>query len=333
MARGSGVRRDRVIPKRCNHNQTTSQKSAAMISFRHKLARNLGIVIGLAWLVIACQSTATRVTPTTTAQFTATQAINTPEPIVTRRASPVPTITLTPIDNVTPITLTVVYDNRSADSRLGTAWGFACLIETGATTILFDTGGDGQLLLNNMETLGIDPQTIDVLVLSHIHSDHTGGLDRLLAINDRLTVYLPRSFPASFKARIHNPIVEVSEPMVIADHIRTTGELGTSIVEQALIIETQRGLIVLTGCAHPGIVEIVRAAQALGAVDLVMGGFHLADYSTAKVEDVIAELNRSGVQRAAPSHCTGDRAIEQFRAAFGVGFIPIGAGAVVHVEQ
>jgi 7,8-dihydropterin-6-yl-methyl-4-(beta-D-ribofuranosyl)aminobenzene 5'-phosphate synthase len=121
--------------------------------------------------------------------------------------------------------------------------------------------------------------------------------------------------------------------MVIADHIRTTGELGTSIVEQALIIETQRGLIVLTGCAHPGIVEIVRAAQAFGAVDLVMGGFHLADYSTAKVEDVIAELNRSGVQRAAPSHCTGDRAIEQFRAAFGIDFIAIGAGAILHVEQ
>jgi 7,8-dihydropterin-6-yl-methyl-4-(beta-D-ribofuranosyl)aminobenzene 5'-phosphate synthase len=237
------------------------------------------------------------------------------------------------MDNVKPITLTVVYDNRSTDSRLGTAWGFACLIEAEAATILFDTGGDGQLLLDNLTTLGIDPLAIDAVVLSHVHSDHTGGLDRLLAVNDRLTVYLPRSFPASFKARIHNPVVEVSESMMIADRIRTTGELGTSIVEQALIVETRHGLIVLTGCAHPGIVEIVRAAKAFGAVDLVMGGFHLADRSAAEVETVIAELKRSGVQQAAPGHCTGDGAIEQFRTAFSTGFIQIGAGAVLYVEQ
>jgi 7,8-dihydropterin-6-yl-methyl-4-(beta-D-ribofuranosyl)aminobenzene 5'-phosphate synthase len=246
------------------------------------------------------------------------------------------------MDNIKPITLTVVYDNRSVDSRLGTAWGFACLIETEAATILFDTGGDGQLLMNNLATLEIDPQAIDAVVLSHIHSDHTGGLDRLLAVNDRLTIYLPRSFPASFKARIHNPIIEVSEPMTImeqspssggTDHIRTTGELGATIIEQALLIETRHGLIVLTGCAHPGIVEIVHEAEAFGKVDLVMGGFHLADRSVAEVEAVIAELKRSGVQRAAPGHCTGDRAIEQFHAAFGADFMPIGAGAVLYVEQ
>jgi 7,8-dihydropterin-6-yl-methyl-4-(beta-D-ribofuranosyl)aminobenzene 5'-phosphate synthase len=170
------------------------------------------------------------------------------EPTATRRLSPVPIVTHTPMANIKPITLTVVYDNRSADSRLGTAWGFACLIETGAVTILFDTGGDGQLLMNNLVILGIDPQAIDAVVLSHVHSDHTGGLDQLLAANDRLTVYLPKSFPASFKARIHNPAVEVSLPVTMTDRIRTTGELGTAIVEQALLIET-RTADVLTGCA------------------------------------------------------------------------------------
>jgi 7,8-dihydropterin-6-yl-methyl-4-(beta-D-ribofuranosyl)aminobenzene 5'-phosphate synthase len=302
-----------------------------MISLRSKLVRRIGIVIGLASLIVACQSGGTRVAPTVAP--TATRAINTPEPTTTRRPSPVPTITLTPMNNIKLITLTVVYDNRSADSRLGTAWGFACLIETGTTTILFDTGGDGRMLLDNLAILGIDPQAIDTVVLSHIHSDHTGGLDRLLAVNDRLTVYLPRSFPASFKGRIHNPVVEVSEPVMITDHIHTNGELGNAIVEQALIIETQQGSIVLTGCAHPGIVEIVQQAQTVGEIYLVMGGFHLADHSATKVETVIAELKRSGVRQAAPSHCTGDQAIEQFRAAFGPDFIPIGAGAVLHGEQ
>jgi 7,8-dihydropterin-6-yl-methyl-4-(beta-D-ribofuranosyl)aminobenzene 5'-phosphate synthase len=298
--------------------------------------RLLLIVTSLAVLSTACQPADTRVapaaSPTATLHATAARVIITAESTATRRLSPVPIVTLTSMDNITPITLTVVYDNRSADPRLGTAWGFACLIETGATTILFDTGGDGHLLMDNLATLGIDPQAIDAVVLSHLHSDHTGGLDRLLAANDRLTVYLPQSFPASFKARIHNPVVEVSEPVMIADHIRTTGELGTTIIEQALIIETRRGLIVLTGCAHPGIVEIVRQAKTAGDVYLGMGGFHLADNSAAEVEAVIAELKRSGVQQAAPGHCTGDKAIEQFHPAFGPDFIPIGAGAVLHVE-
>lgn len=308
-----------------------------MTSLRNTWARKIGMVLCLAAISTACRSTdwhvAPSLSPTVTAQATATHAINTQEPTATRRSSPVPMITLTPVDNIKPITLTVVYDNRSVDARLGTAWGFACLIETGAATILFDTGGAGQLLMNNLTILGIDPRAIDAVVLSHVHSDHTGGLDHLLAANDRLTVYLPRSFPASFKARLHNPIVEVSEPMTLADHIHTTGELGSTIIEQALIVETRHGLIALTGCAHPGIVEIVRQAKTSGEIYLVMGGFHLADRSAAEVETVIAELKRSGVQQAAPSHCTGDRAIEQFRAAFGPDFIPIGAGAMMHVER
>jgi len=114
--------------------------------------------------------------------------------------------------------------------------------------------------------------------------------------------------------------------MTIAEHIRTTGELGTAIVEQALIIETDKGLIVVTGCAHPGIVEMVQKAKSYGDVYLVMGGFHLADKSTREVEAVIAELKRSGVHQVAPSHCTGEKAIEQFKAAFGTGFIQAGAG-------
>jgi beta-lactamase superfamily II metal-dependent hydrolase len=166
-----------------------------MTSLRDKWARKIGILIGLASFVIACQPADTRVAPTAvptvTARTTATRAINTPEPSVTRRASPVPLLTLTPMDTIKPITLTVVYDNRATDSRLGTAWGFACLIETEAMTILFDTGGDGQLLMNNLVILGIDPQAIDAVVLSHVHSDHTGGLERLLAVNDRLTAHCP----------------------------------------------------------------------------------------------------------------------------------------------
>ncbi len=234
-----------------------------------------------------------------------------------------------------PITLTIVYDNNAFDTRLKTAWGFACLVESGEMTLLFDTGGDGPTLLGNMAALGLDPRRIDVVVLSHYHDDHTGGLNALLEMDSHKVVYVPRSFPADFKMRVSKlaNVIKISEPVMIANHIRTTGEMGAAIIEQSLIIETDKGLVVLTGCAHPGIVEIVRQAKTYGDVYMVVGGFHLRDKNTAQVEAIITELKQLGVRKVAPSHCTGDAAIQQFKQAFGVGFIPVGAGAVIHAAQ
>lgn len=233
-----------------------------------------------------------------------------------------------------PVTLTIVYDNLPLDTRLKTAWGFACLVGTGQATVLFDTGGDGPTLMGNLAALGFDPRRIDAVVLSHIHDDHTGGLDALLNVNNRLTVYAPQSFPAEFKTRVSQraPVIQVHEPMTITPHIRTTGEAGTAIVEQSLIVETDKGLIVITGCAHPGIVEIVRRAKAYGEVYLVMGGFHLGDKSAREVDAIIVELKRLGVRQVAPCHCTGDEAIQLFRAAFGADFIQAGAGLQIVQE-
>jgi 7,8-dihydropterin-6-yl-methyl-4-(beta-D-ribofuranosyl)aminobenzene 5'-phosphate synthase len=227
-----------------------------------------------------------------------------------------------------PVTLTIVYDNLPLDTRLKTAWGFACLVEIGETTVLFDTGGDGPTLMGNLAALGFDPRRIDAVVLSHIHTDHIGGLDALLAVNDLATVFVPRSFPDEFKARVSKraPVIQVREPMTITENIHTTGEVDGAIIEQALIVQTNKGLVVITGCAHPGIVEIVRRAKVYGDVYLVMGGFHLGDKKAAEVETVIAELKRLGVRQVAPSHCTGEAAIRQFSAAFGADFIQAGAG-------
>ena len=261
------------------------------------------------------------------ASVTAAPTRTTSAPVPTRIATHTPAVTPMPRTS-NSVTLTIIYDNLPFDARLKTAWGFACLIETGQMTVLFDTGGDGPTLMGNMAALGIDPGRIDAVVLSHIHNDHTDGLDALLAVNDRATVFVPRSFPDEFKTRVSKraSVIQVREPLTITNHIRTTGEMGMSIVEQSLVVETDKGLIVVTGCAHPGIVEMVQKAKSYGDVYLVMGGFHLADKSTREVEAVIAELKRSGVHQVAPSHCTGEKAIEQFKAAFGTGFIQAGAG-------
>jgi 7,8-dihydropterin-6-yl-methyl-4-(beta-D-ribofuranosyl)aminobenzene 5'-phosphate synthase len=120
--------------------------------------------------------------------------------------------------------------------------------------------------------------------------------------------------------------------------------MGSRIVEQALVVETGEGLVVVTGCAHPGVVEMVRrsvsfvadrAGEAVGSVGgqalhpyLVMGGFHLGSASSRRVETIIADFRELGVQRVAPCHCTGDQARQMFASAFGVDATLAGVGQV-----
>jgi 7,8-dihydropterin-6-yl-methyl-4-(beta-D-ribofuranosyl)aminobenzene 5'-phosphate synthase len=196
--------------------------------------------------------------------------------------------------------------------------------------VLFDTGGDSATLLGNMAKVDLDPEAIDAVVLSHIHGDHTGGLMGLLDSGARPTVYMPAAFPASFKAdvRARTDLVEVTGPMEVMPGVYTTGQVGSGIVEQALVVETSAGLVIVTGCAHPGIVEMVRRAKEVtaGEVALVMGGFHLGGASRGQIEGIIAEFHRLGVEQVAPCHCTGDQARRMFAEAFGTGCTLAGVG-------
>jgi hypothetical protein len=156
--------------------------------------------------------------------------------------------------------LTVLFDNNSYDPELKTAWGFSCYIKVRDMKILFDTGGDPKILFDNMDKLGVTVDEVGIIVLSHIHGDHVGGLFEILNKNCRIKVYVPASFPESFKSRIRSygcEMVEVEESLNICEGVMTTGELGTGIKEQSLIINSPKGLIVVTGCAHPGIMNIV----------------------------------------------------------------------------
>ncbi len=235
-----------------------------------------------------------------------------------------------------PLTITIVYDNVAFDERLKTAWGFSALVEYHGHKLLFDTGGDGPTLLANMRALEIDPNVIDTIVLSHAHGDHTGGLNALLDHGVRPVVYLPAPFPAAFKRQVSEKtkLVEVVPGQMIAEDIFTTGEMGQGIVEQALLIKTEKGLVIITGCAHPGIVAIVEQAQSLldEPVRLVMGGFHLSGKSQAEIDVIVKSFRHLEVAQVAPCHCTGDLAISSFMAEYKTDFLRAGAGRIIRLD-
>jgi 7,8-dihydropterin-6-yl-methyl-4-(beta-D-ribofuranosyl)aminobenzene 5'-phosphate synthase len=232
---------------------------------------------------------------------------------------------------VKDVNITVLYDNNPYKEGLGTAWGFACVISGIEKTILFDTGGDGSMLLDNMRKLAIEANSIDIVVLSHIHGDHTGGLERFLGKDAQVTVYLPKAFPTNYKEKVKGygaRIVEVEQSLKICEDVYSTGQLGKLIKEQALVIRTDKGLVVITGCAHPGIVKIVRTARDLLKDDilLVMGGFHLEWATKGKIERIISAFEKLDVRYAGPGHCTGEKARGLFEKHFGKNYINIGAG-------
>lgn len=234
------------------------------------------------------------------------------------------------------LTITILYDNNPYDPHLRSAWGFGALVEYRGQTLLMDTGGDGQVLLGNMGYLGVDPLSIERVVLSHAHGDHTGGLKALLAAGAHPTVYLLSSFPSTFKRQVARltTVVEASPGQPLGEGLFTTGAMDGGIHEQALVIQSEHGLVVITGCAHPGVARMVARAKALfgGPVYFVMGGFHLGGKSKAEIAAILAEFRQLGVKQVAPCHCTGDRAIAMFAAEYGDDFIRAGVGRVITFE-
>ena len=234
------------------------------------------------------------------------------------------------------LAITIVYNNVPYDSKLTTAWGISCFIEGLEKTILLDTGGNGSILLANMEKIGIDPKKVEIVFLSHIHEDHTGGLWSFLQKNDQVTVCMPESFPKEYKDRIKaatKDVILVCDEMKICEDAWSTGEMGTWIKEQSLIIYTKKGLVIITGCAHPGVVNIARHAKHMfeKEIFLLAGGFHLMSYNKAQINDIVKQLKQLGVKNIAPSHCTGEEAIRIFRKEWGENFLDSGCGAEIRV--
>ncbi|MDP8255090.1 MAG: MBL fold metallo-hydrolase [Candidatus Alcyoniella australis] len=236
-----------------------------------------------------------------------------------------------PTNDDPQLRLWIVFDNNAHDG-LSASWGFSCLVQVGSQRILFDTGADWSTLRFNMDQMGIDPTSIDAVVISHMHSDHRGGLLGLSGQCEGLEIYLPQpqseALAATLEQRGHKPH-RVAESTEVRPGMFTTGVLEGPVAEQGLIVQLDQGFVLICGCAHPGVDNMVEQARKLahGKPLLVLGGFHLGKASSDEVKQIAVRLRELGVERISPCHCTGARATKLFEQQFGEAYAPCAVGA------
>jgi len=229
-------------------------------------------------------------------------------------------------------TISILYDNRAqADLRPG--WGFSAWISVGDESVLFDTGADKLVFEQNARALGCNLSTLGALALSHEHCDHIGAVSSV--VRKGLRLYVPASSRRRFAGHRKGgvQVIAVRGPEQVCPGVKSTGQFGRKIREQALLVDGTEGPALVTGCAHAGIVTVANLATKLAGrpLALIVGGFHLYRNDEAEVRYVAEQLLHLGVERIAPCHCTGDAATAILRDAFGERFVEVSAGNQVRV--
>jgi 7,8-dihydropterin-6-yl-methyl-4-(beta-D-ribofuranosyl)aminobenzene 5'-phosphate synthase len=277
--------------------------------------------------------------------------------------------------NVDPekVQITVLYDAFGQTLGMQRDWGYAALVEYGGKRILFDTGNNPDILAQNTKAKGIDVSKLDFVVMSHRHGDHMGGLTYLLSVNPKVPIYAPKEgfgvygadLPSTFyrkdpslpaEQRYYNgappevmrfgsawpganfQLVDKSTEIAPNIHLVTlvSDKPGTlELRELSLVINTPEGLVIVVGCAHPGIDKIVESATAINPrIHFIAGGFHLVVAPDPEIERIVAALHdRFKVEYVAPGHCTGEPAFTALKNAFGEHYVYAGLGTTLTATQ
>jgi len=232
----------------------------------------------------------------------------------------------------------ILFDSVPVDNRFLGGWGVSYLIDD---KVLFDTGGKPNSLLKNMQNMSVLVSDIKAIVISHEHWDHTGGLWGLLKENSNLSIYACPHFGKKFKNRVKSypcQLIEVDRFTRVLDNIYTTGEIegryGLKFIpEQALVLDTTKGITIITGCAHPGIIKIIDDVKQNfpSHIYLLLGGFHLMGKDKKSIKPIVDKFREFKISKLAPSHCTGKNATELFEREYGSDSIEVRVGEIIQI--
>jgi 7,8-dihydropterin-6-yl-methyl-4-(beta-D-ribofuranosyl)aminobenzene 5'-phosphate synthase len=268
--------------------------------------------------------------------------------------------------------ITILYDAFGGSPTLQKDWGFAALIEYNSKRILFDTGDNPEILAQNVKAKRVDLTKLDLVVISHRHADHMGGMSYLLRVNPKIQIYAPQenfgvygsSLPSTFYRRDESLTSEQryydgAPPQVMKfgnawpdasfKLIDKTAEIaqgmhlislvsdkpGTlELREQSLALETPEGTVLVVGCSHPGIGRVVEAAAQINPrIHLILGGLHLVTASDAEIDATVKDLHdKWKVEYIAPGHCTGEPTFAALKKAFNTHYIYAGLGTVISAQ-
>jgi 7,8-dihydropterin-6-yl-methyl-4-(beta-D-ribofuranosyl)aminobenzene 5'-phosphate synthase len=237
------------------------------------------------------------------------------------------------------VEIRIIYDNTSARAGVQEDWGFAAVVTVDGERILFDSGTKPALFLENLKKLGVEPQSIRTAMISHQHGDHRNGIYELYPAHPGLPVHFLKTFePAAWEAAARigmKPVAVGDAPLRIASKVWTTGRVAGEPDEQAMVVETRKGLVVMVGCSHPGVVKMVEAAErqrGRDSVYLLLGGFHMFRQNETQIAEQIEQLKKLKVERIRPAHCTGELAHGMFQKAWGNRYGTAGAGNIIQVD-
>src|SRR5437764_1398446 len=267
--------------------------------------------------------------------------------------------------------ITILYDAFGNDAAMKKDWGFSALVEVAGKRILFDTGNDRDIFAANVKAKGIDLTDLDFVVLSHRHSDHMAGLSHVLSVNPKVKIYAPRegfgiygsSLPSSFYRKDESlppqmryydgkppevmtfgtawqganfePIEKATEvaPGITLIALVSDAPGTRELKELSLAIDTADGIVLVVGCAHPGIESIVAEAAKINPhIHFIAGGFHLVVAQDPTIEKVATSLHDTyHVDYIAPGHCTGEPTFTPLQNTFGDRYIYAGLGTTMGV--
>jgi 7,8-dihydropterin-6-yl-methyl-4-(beta-D-ribofuranosyl)aminobenzene 5'-phosphate synthase len=290
------------------------------------------------------------------------------------------------MERVTSIKVTALIDNVTHyEGPILAENGISLFIEvkseSSTTRILFDTGLTGNSLIKNSKELKLDLSITDVIVVSHNHYDHTGGLlhvleevDKQLPIIMHPDVLKPKYAilpslgikkltytgpPFAWeKVKEKGGVFALSKgPLIIAENVMATGEIprstefegvdGFYVIEngkfkedillddQALALKVNNdSLVLIVGCGHSGIINTLQQAIKLTnaeRVRAVIGGFHLIDATSDRIERTVQELKKLNPEIVVPMHCTGFKAKKKIAEALPTVFKELYCGDYIEI--